>query len=67
MLLGWLEGAAFVFAHLVDLELLGLVTELGAVDGLVDTEELLGIADLVVFKDPGGLGDAVGVEGPVDA
>lgn len=61
LLLGWLEGAVFVLSHLVDLELLGLVTELGAVGGLV------GIADLVVFKEGGDLGDAVGIEGPVDA
>lgn len=60
-LLGWLEGAVFVLSHLVDLELLGLVTELGTVDGLV------GIVDLVVFKEGGDLGDAVGIEGPVDA
>lgn len=40
--LGWLEGAVLVFAHLGDLELLGLVTELGAVDCLVDAEGLLG-------------------------
>ena len=44
--LGWLEGAVLVFAHLGDLELLGLVTEVGAVDGLVDAEGLLGTADL---------------------
>lgn len=50
LLLGCLEGAVFVLAHL-DLELLGLMTKLGAVDGLVGTEELLGIADLVVFKE----------------
>lgn len=37
------------------------MTELGAVDGLV------GIADVVVFKEGGGLGDAVGIEVPVDA
>lgn len=51
LLLGCLEGAVFVLVHLVDLELLGLMTKLGAVDGLVGTEELLGIADLVVFKE----------------
>lgn len=67
LLMGWLEGAVFVLSHLVDLELLGLITELGAVDCLVGTEELLGIADLVVFKEGGGLGDTVGIEGPVDA
>lgn len=63
----WLEGAAFVLAHLGDLELPGLVTELGALDGLVGTGELLGIVDLVLFKEGGGLGDAAGIEGPVDA
>ena len=52
--LGWLEGAVLVFAHLGDLELLGLVTEVGAVDGLVDAEGLLGTADLGVFKEAGG-------------
>lgn len=62
LLLGCLEGAVFVLAPLVDLELLGLVTELGAVDGLVGTEELLGIADLVGFKEAGGLGGTVDVE-----
>lgn len=67
LLLGWLEGAVFVLSHLVDLELLGLVTELGAIDGAVGTEELLGIADSVAFKEGGGLGDIVGIEGPVDA
>lgn len=59
--LGWLEGTGFVLAHLVDLELLGLTAGSGAIDGLV------GIADLVVFKDAGGLGDTVGIEGLVDA
>lgn len=66
LLLGWLEGV-LVLVDLVDLELLGLVTELGAVDGLVGTEEVLGIAVKVVFKESGGLGDVVGLEGPVDA
>ena len=33
----------------------------------MDTEELLGIADLVLFKEAGELGDAAGIEGPVDA
>ena len=65
--LGWLEGAVLVFAHLGDLELLGLVTEVGAVDSLVDAEGLLGTADLGVFKEAGGLGDAVGIGGPVGA
>lgn len=67
LLLGCLEGAVLVLAHLVDLELLGLVTELGAVGGLVGTEELLGTANLVVFKEAGGLGGPVDIEGPVDA
>lgn len=67
LLLGWLEGAAFVLAHLGDSDMLGLVTELGAVTGLVDTEGLLGMADLVVFKEAGGLGDAAGIKGPTDA
>lgn len=67
LLLGWLEGAVFVLSHLVDLELLGLVTELGAVDGMVGTEELLGTADSVAFKAGGGMGDTVGTEGAVDA
>lgn len=67
LLLERLEGDVFVLVDLVDLELPGLMTELGAIDDLGGTEELLGIADLVVFKEAGGVGALVGVEGPVAA
>lgn len=52
---------------MVDLELLGLMTDWGAVDCLVGAEELMGIADLVVFMEAGDLEDIVGIESPVDA
>lgn len=55
LLPGCLAEPVFVLSHLVDLELQGLVTELA------------GIADLAVFREGGDLGDAVGIEGPVDA
>lgn len=67
LLRGWLEGAVFVLVDLVDLELLGLMTELGVVDGLGATEEVLGIADLVTFKEAGDMGAVAGLEDPVDA
>jgi hypothetical protein len=57
----------FVLVDLVDLELFGLMTKLGAVDGLRGTEEVLGIADLVVFREAEGVGAVAGIEGPVDA
>lgn len=66
-LLGLPGGAVFVLVGLVDLELLGLTTVLGVVDGLVGLEGLLGVTDLVVFKEAGGVGATVGMEGPVEA
>lgn len=64
LLLGRVEGAVLVPVDLVDLELLGLMTKLG---DLGCTEELLGAAALVVFKEAGGMGAVVGMEGPVGA
>ena len=64
LLLGRVEGAVLVPVDLVDLELLGLMTKLG---DLGCTEELLGAAALVVFKEAGGMGSVVGMEGPVGA
>lgn len=66
-MLGLPGGAVFVLVGLVDLELLGLTTVVGIVDGLVGLEGLLGVTDLVVFKEAGGVGAAVGMEGPVEA
>lgn len=65
LLLERLEGAVFVPVDLVDLELLGLMAELGDIDDL-GTEELLGIAGLVVFKEAGGVGALAGTEGAVE-
>ena len=64
LLLGRVVGAVLVPVDLVDLELLGLMTKLG---DLGCTEELLGAAALVVFKEAGGMGAVVGMEGPVGA
>lgn len=64
LLLGRVEGAVLVPVDLVDLKLLGLVTKLG---DLGCAEELLGAAALVVFKEAGGIGAVVGMEGPVGA
>lgn len=61
LLLGRVEGAVLVPVDLVDLELLGLMTKLG---DLGCTE---GAATLVVFKEVGGVGAVVGMEGPVGA
>lgn len=64
LLLGRVEGAVLVPVDLVDLGLLGLMTKLG---DLGCTKELLGAAALVVFKEAGGMGAVVGMEGPVGA
>lgn len=61
LLLGRVEGAVLVPVDLVDLELLGLMTKLG------DFGCTEGAATLVVFKEVGGVGAVVGMEGPVGA
>lgn len=64
LLLGRVEGAVFVLVDLVDLELVGLISNLG---DLGCPEELLGTAVLVVFRGAGGVGAAAGMVGPVGA
>lgn len=70
LLLGRVEGTVLFPIGLVDLELLGLISKLG---DFGCTEELLGTAALVFFKETGDVetmgaaGAGVGFEGPVDA